>query len=216
MAPSCDVQCRFCNRSYPCVNESRPGVTAEVMAPREALEHLERRMERIPNISLVGIAGPGDPFANPDETLETLRLVREAFPELMPCVSSNGLNAMPYVDDVKRPGVSRVTITVNAVHPGIGALIYDHVEWGGEVLRGAAAAQILYEYRKMAVQALDFRGVRVKVNTVCIPGVNDLHIEEISRAVAVWGAGLHNVIPLIPAAGAAGLLGRDCRAEALR
>ena len=47
--------------------------------------------KRARNIAVMGIAGPGDPFANPEETMETLRLVRERFPKMMLCVATNGL-----------------------------------------------------------------------------------------------------------------------------
>ena len=80
VAPKCNIQCNFCDRRFNCVNESRPGVTCSVLTPRQALVYLRRAVERDPRMSVVGIAGPGDPFANADETMETLRLVREHFP----------------------------------------------------------------------------------------------------------------------------------------
>jgi nitrogen fixation protein NifB len=201
VAPRCNVQCRFCNRKYSCVNESRPGVTAQVMTPAEALEHLKRSMARVPNISVVGIAGPGDPFANPEETLETFRLVKEAFPDLMLCVSTNGLGVMRHVGALQRLGVAHVTVTVNAVDLDVGAQVYDWVKWGDRVFRGREAAHLLWDNQEMAIQALDFRDIVVKVNTVCIPGVNEDHVEAISETVSRLGASLHNVIPLIPTAG---------------
>ena len=89
VAPKCNVQCNFCNRKFDCVNESRPGVSSAVLSPGQALAYLEKMMEKMPNISVVGIAGPGDPFANPDETMETLRRVRERYPEMLLCVATN-------------------------------------------------------------------------------------------------------------------------------
>ena len=73
----------FCDRKYDCVNESRPGVTSSVLSPYQALDYLKRMVAREPRIAVMGIAGPGDPFANPDETMETLRLVRAAFPKML-------------------------------------------------------------------------------------------------------------------------------------
>ncbi len=34
-------------------------------------QYLDRALERVPYLKVVGIAGPGDPFANPEETMET-------------------------------------------------------------------------------------------------------------------------------------------------
>src|SRR5210317_2005581 len=74
VAPDCNVQCNFCDRQFNCVNESRPGVTTAVLSPHQALYYLDEALERDPRIAVVGIAGPGDPFACPEATLETLRL----------------------------------------------------------------------------------------------------------------------------------------------
>ena len=74
VAPDCNIQCNFCDRRFNCVNESRPGVTTSVLAPHQALGYLEQALVRDPRITVVGIAGPGDPFANVDATLQTLRI----------------------------------------------------------------------------------------------------------------------------------------------
>ncbi|HSQ40942.1 MAG TPA: nitrogenase cofactor biosynthesis protein NifB [Fibrobacteraceae bacterium] len=198
VAPRCNVQCRFCDRKYSCVNESRPGVTAKVMSPQEALEHLKWHVERLPNLSVVGIAGPGDPFANADLTLETLRLVRAEFPSMLLCVSSNGLGVLPYVDDLRDLEVSHTTITVNAVDPEIGARIYEWFRWEDQTLRGPEGAALLWERQRAAIRALVNAGMLVKVNTVCVPGINDHHVERIAQTVASLGVSLHNVIPMIP------------------
>ena len=31
VAPRCNLQCKFCNRKFDCVNESRPGVTSGIL-----------------------------------------------------------------------------------------------------------------------------------------------------------------------------------------
>ena len=100
VAPKCNIQCNYCDRKFDCMNESRPGVTSAVLEPKQALAYLDKVLERVPQLKVVGIAGPGDPFASPDETLETLRLVREKYPEMLLCVASNGLNVAPYAEEL--------------------------------------------------------------------------------------------------------------------
>ena len=63
VAPRCNIQCNFCNRKFDCVNESRPGVTSGVLTPHQAMAYLEEVFKIKKNIAVVGIAGPGDPFA---------------------------------------------------------------------------------------------------------------------------------------------------------
>ena len=91
VAPHCNIRCNYCNRKYDCVNESRPGVTSALLSPVQASLYMEKVLERETRIAVAGIAGPGDPFANPEETLQTLRLITEKFPHLLMCLSTNGL-----------------------------------------------------------------------------------------------------------------------------
>ncbi|WP_147820744.1 radical SAM protein [Salidesulfovibrio onnuriiensis] len=198
VAPRCNIQCNYCNRKYDCVNESRPGVSSAVLKPFQAAEYMDRVLERDVRITVAGIAGPGDPFANAPEVLETMRLLKERHPDLIFCLSSNGLNVPPYLDEIAALGVSHVTITINAVDPAIGARIYSWVKDGNVVYRGEQGAGILLERQLAAVRGLKERGVMVKVNTIIIPGVNEDHIPEVSRVAAELGADIQNLIPLKP------------------
>jgi nitrogen fixation protein NifB len=201
VAPKCNVQCNFCNRRFDCANESRPGVTSAVLSPTQALHYLSQVIEQTPDIAVVGIAGPGDPLANPTETLETLRLVRERFPEMLLCVATNGLALAPYVPELAELQVSHVTITINALDPEIGGQIYAWVREGNRVHRGRDGAARLLECQLQALETLKQHGITVKVNTLILPGVNDEHIAELSRQVAEMGADILNCVPLYPVAG---------------
>src|SRR5512145_1455090 len=164
VAPRCNIQCNFCNRKYDCVNESRPGVTSNILTPAQALVYLEQVVAEKPNITVTGIAGPGDPFANPDETLTTLHDVRARFPEMILCVASNGLNVQPYVDELAAVNLSHITITINALDPEIGARIYAWVRHEKRVHAGVEGARRLLEQQLASVKALKARGITVKVN----------------------------------------------------
>lgn len=200
VAAACNVQCGFCDRQYACVNESRPGVTAGLLSPEEALQAVARASAAMPHLSVVGIAGPGDPLANP-ATLVTLRRLQREFPQLLPCLSTNGLALPEHVDTLVALGVGHVTVTVNAVEPSIGARIYLHVTEAGERLTGTAAANCLLQRQEQGVRRLKALGVTVKINTVVIPGLNDSHVPAIAERVADWGVDLMNCLALLPVAG---------------
>ena len=117
VARECNIKCNYCNRKYDCVNESRPGITSAVLDPQQAVRYLEQVMAQSSNLTVAGIAGPGDAFATPEQTLETLRLVRKRFPAMLLCLATNGLNVEPYVPELAELQVSHVTVTVNAVDP---------------------------------------------------------------------------------------------------
>jgi nitrogen fixation protein NifB len=201
VAASCNVQCNFCDRRFDCLNETRPGVTSALLTPQQAVYYLERAVEKLPSIRVVGIAGPGDPFASPQETLETLRLVRRRFPEMLLCVASNGLEIGAYADQLSELQVSHVTLTVNAVDPAVGAQIYAWVRFGYRVLRKEEAAAALLERQRSSIAALKRHGIVVKINTIAMPGINDHHVGAVAREVASLGADLMNCIPLYPVEG---------------
>ncbi len=198
VAPKCNIQCNYCDRKFDCMNESRPGVTSAVLEPKQALAYLGKVLERVPQLKVVGIAGPGDPFASPEETLETLRLVREKYPEMLLCVASNGLNIAPYAEELGRLQVSHVTITVNTIDPAIGVKIYSWVRDHKTIYRGEAAARILWERQREAIQAVKAAGVLLKVNTILVPGVNDGHVAAVAQEMRALGADVMNCIPLYP------------------
>jgi nitrogen fixation protein NifB len=200
VAPRCNIQCNYCNRKYDCVNESRPGVASAVLKPHQAVEYMRRVLDLEPAIRVAGIAGPGDPLANPAETLETLRLMREHFPHLLFCLSTNGLGASAHLDDLAALGVTHATVTLNTVDPEIGARIYSFVRDGNVLYRGRAGAELLLSRQLEAIRGFAERGILVKVNTIVLPGINDAHLLEVARTARDLGATLMNLVPLHPTA----------------
>ncbi|MFH1061166.1 MAG: radical SAM protein [Pseudomonadota bacterium] len=195
VAPKCNLGCNYCNRKYDCVNESRPGVTSGVLAPHQALAYLDKVLAAEPRISVAGVAGPGDPMANPTETLTTLRLIREHFPQMLICLSSNGLAMPTHLEEVAKLA-THVTLTINAVNPDIGQKVYAWARDGKVIYRGRAAAELLWERQRESLVRLKEHGLTVKVNTIVIPGLNEDHVEEVARTVAGLGADLHNLMPI--------------------
>lgn len=201
VAPGCNISCNYCNRKFDCVNESRPGVTSEVLTPVQALEKFKLVKERIQNLSVVGIAGPGDALANWPKTRQAIELIKEEAPETVFCLSTNGLLLPDYAVEVFELGVRHVTVTLNALAPAIGALIYKHVNYRGHRYNNVEGAQVLLENQLRGIQYLTGKGTVVKVNTVMIKGVNDAHIPEIVKKARDLGAFITNIMPLIPAPG---------------
>ncbi|MDR0633460.1 MAG: nitrogenase cofactor biosynthesis protein NifB [Azoarcus sp.] len=197
VAPACNIQCHYCNRKFDCANESRPGVVSELLTPAQAARKVLAVGAAIPQMTVLGIAGPGDPLANPARTFETFRLVAARAPDIRLCLSTNGLNLPRYVEEICRHKVDHVTITINCLDPAIGAQIHPWIYWDHRRIRGAEGAAILVEQQQKGLEMLVARGILVKVNSVMIPGINDTHLKDVSRAVKAKGAFLHNVMPLI-------------------
>ena len=197
VAPACNIQCHYCNRKYDCSNESRPGVVSELLTPEEAIMKTKAVAANIPQMTVLGIAGPGDPLANPERTFQTFRGLSEQAPDIKLCVSTNGLALPEAVDELAKHNIDHVTITINCVDPAVGAKIYPWIYWNNKRIYGEKAAKILIKQQQKGLEMLVERGILVKVNSVMIPGVNDEHLKEVSRIVKEKGAFLHNVMPLI-------------------
>ncbi len=198
VAPHCNIQCNFCNRIYDCANENRPGVTAKVQSPDEAVEYVENLFKFRQDISVIGIAGPGDPMCDADKTLATFEKCKARFPHALLCLSTNGLSLPEYVDDIVRIGVSHVTVTVNAVTPEVGGKIYAWVRHGNRIYRGEEGARILGARQEEGIRKLKEARMIVKINTVVIPGVNMAHVPQIAKKAKEWQADIMNCMAMIP------------------
>ena len=199
VAPACNIQCNYCNRKYDCANESRPGVVSEKLTPEQAAKKVLAVASTIPQMTVLGIAGPGDPLANPEKTFKTFELVSHTAPDIKLCLSTNGLALPDHIDTIAKYKVDHVTITINMVDAEIGQHIYPWIFWKHKRYTGKAAAQILTDRQMQGLEMLTARGILCKVNSVMIPGINDKHLVEVNRAVKSRGAFLHNIMPLISA-----------------
>ena len=199
VAPGCNIECRFCDRKINEV-ENRPGVTSTVIKPEEACGYIRRALERCPELTVVGIAGPGDTLAT-NYALDTFRLVKKEFPRLIRCMSTNGLLLLERAEELVDVGIDTLTVTVNAVDPEIEAQLNNKIIYHGKIYTGVEAAEILIHNQiegiKKVMELSEGR-MLIKVNSVLCPGINDSHIEEIAYTVKDAGAHIYNIIPLIP------------------
>lgn len=196
VSPVCNIQCKFCKRDCNS-NEDRPGVANGILAPKDSVDTVRKALELCPQITVVGIAGPGDTLATP-HAIETFKLVNKAYPELIKCLSTNGLLLYRYAQELYDAGVRTVTVTVNGVDPDIQSQITSHIILDGKVYYGKEAAELLIANQLKGISKISSLGAIVKVNSVLIPGINEDHIEEIAETVKEAGATLYNIIPLIP------------------
>ena len=200
VAPRCNIQCNYCNRKFDCSNESRPGVTSVVLEPQQALQKVKAVKEAIPQLSVIGIAGPGDPLAN-EATFESLELIGKEMPGLTLCVSTNGLALPDCAQRLYDLGVRFVTVTMNCMDPKIGAKIYDAVVFDGKKYSGVEGAEILRDRQIEGIKKCVALGMLVKINIVMIPDINDSHIPDLVAYVRSLGIYMVNILPLIPVEG---------------
>lgn len=196
VSPGCNIACRFCDRTINDVDQ-RPGVTSKILQPEETIEIIRKSLELCPEITVAGIAGPGDTLAT-DKALETFRLIKEHFPQLIKCMSTNGLLLYERADEIIDVGIDSLTVTVNAIDPEIEAKLNKYIIYHGEKIEGVEGAKILIENQLKGIEKIAGAGITIKVNTVLVPEINGDHIEDIAKKVGELGASIYNIIPLIP------------------
>lgn len=196
VSPKCNISCRFCKR---CFNnsEERPGVSRTLLTPQRSIQIVEKALELCPEITVVGIAGPGDTLAT-DHAIETFELIHTRFPHLINCLSTNGLLLEEKAERVVAAGVKTVTVTVNAIDPVILDKICSGILYKDRFISGTEAAGILINAQLTGIRKIAGLGAVVKINSVLVPGVNDENIGEIAKLTSEAGASIVNIIPLIP------------------
>ncbi|MBF0165990.1 MAG: nitrogenase cofactor biosynthesis protein NifB [Alphaproteobacteria bacterium] len=199
VAPACNIQCNYCNRKFDCANESRPGVVSEKLTVEEGLQKVLAVAAKVPQMSVVGIAGPGDSLAGASapKTFALFKAVRAALPDVKLCLSTNGLALAEHVPQLQELGIDHITVTLNAVDAEVGEKIYPWIFWQGRRLTGREAAQTLLERQLLGIEKAVQAGMLVKINSVLIPGINDDHLPLVHKAVQERGVFLHNIMPLI-------------------
>jgi nitrogen fixation protein NifB len=200
VAPACNIQCNYCNRKYDCANESRPGVVSEKLTPEEATRKVLAVATEVPQLSVLGIAGPGDACYDFRKTRETFERVVKHIPDIKLCISTNGLALPDHVDTIANMNIDHVTLTINMVNPEVGLGIYPWIFYKNKRWTGLDASKILHERQMQGLEMLTERKILCKVNSVMIPGINDEHLVEVNQVVKKKGAFLHNIMPLISAA----------------
>lgn len=209
VSPDCNIQCRFCKRGFN-KRENRPGVSRRLLTPAEAVGKVAAAVKLCPEITVVGIAGPGDTLAS-DAALEVFEMIHQKFPHLINCLSTNGLLLAEKADRIIAAGVKTVTVTVNAVDHEVLTNICSSVRYHDQYLSGSQAARLLIAAQLAGIRQITSLGAVVKINTVLIPGINDGHVGQIAEATAAMGASLINIIPLIPQHELRGYPAPDCR-----
>lgn len=195
VSPTCNIQYRFCKRGLN-KRKRHSGEIYDLLSPEEAVEVVEKALELCPQITVAGIAGPGDTLAT-NHALETFELINRKFPQLINCLSTNGLLLKEKVERAVNAGVRTITVTVNSVNLEVMKNLFSYIMYNGQYITGELAARWLILAQLSGIEKASRLGAVVKINTFLVPGVNDRHIGEVARVTSEVGASLINVIPLI-------------------
>lgn len=198
VAPYCNVKCIFCDRSVgSSCHTSKPGYSASIMSPEEAITRTFSEIEKNPRLKIVAISGPGEPLAN-QETFTTLDAIRKKNEDLNFCLSTNGVLVNKTVFKLKELGFRSISISMSAILPETAAQVYEWALLDGEILRGYAMGESIISKQLAGIKMASDLGIFVKVNTIFMPTINSGDIDLLSKQVADSGAVLQNIVPLVP------------------
>jgi len=186
VAKACNIACKYCDRRYDCVNESRPGVTSKLLKPDQVIDYIKKCDTDENSIKVIGIAGPGEPLYN-KETFETLEIIRNNFDKII-CLSTNGLLLSEKLDQYGKFCHS-ITVTVNTLKAETVPRIYDSV---------LVPAEVFIAKQLEGIKKAKAIGMIVKINIVAIKAVNDYEVISIAKKMKGMGVDIVNIINLIP------------------
>ena len=200
VSPDCNIRCRFCRRGVDDGQGNGPGLTRSVLPVTKVAETVRRALLLCPELAVVGVAGPGDALAG-DQAIETFKIVREHFPQLMTCLSTNGLLLPERAPALIDAGVTFLTVTVNAATPETLTQLCGGILLDNTFHTGIAGAEQLLSRQEAGIKLAVKLGATVKINSVLVPGVNSAQIGQIARRTAAWGASRYEHHSVDPAMG---------------
>ncbi|HCC34670.1 MAG TPA: nitrogenase molybdenum-iron cofactor biosynthesis protein [Ruminococcaceae bacterium] len=200
IAKQCNTKCNYCKIALS-KGDQRPGVAERILAIDEIVPYINKSLARYKDCKIIGIAGPGDPLANPDELFAALELVSRYFPGFKKCICTNGFWLEDYVDQIRAARIDYMTLTMNAINADTLSKIYQFISYHGEQYEGAEAGRLILTLQKTALELLSLmQGLKIKVNIVFIPGVNDQEMDELIQFLCGYPVNIINIIPLLPVA----------------
>lgn len=169
------------------------------MKSDEAVKWFEEEYSRNPNLSVAGIAGPGEPLFN-QETFETLELLNQHFPNIIKCISTNGIELCSKIELLHQLHIDAVTVTINSVNIDTLKKIYSFVWYENKKYYDDDMAEIIYDSQRLGLMKLGKLDILTKINIIYMEGINSEEIPSLVKKLKQYNMIYVNLIPIIPRA----------------
>ncbi|TYQ17923.1 UNVERIFIED_CONTAM: nitrogen fixation protein NifB [Acetivibrio alkalicellulosi] len=201
IARKCNTKCNYCKMAFSKC-EIRPGVTEKILDVNDIPTYVNESLEIYNDCKIIGIAGPGDPLANPDDIFSALEIVSQNYPDFKKCMCTNGFGVEDCVDKIKEVGVDYITLTINSINVSTLSKIYKFIYYRGEYYEGESAGQLILRLQKSALDILsNIEDLKIKINIVFIPGINNGEINNLIQFLYKYKIDIINIIPLLSVEG---------------
>lgn len=164
-----------------------PGQTRQqALAPLDALNMIRKHLSTT-RLSEVILNGSGDPLADIENTLETIGLIRNQFPDLPLVLSTSGINGSRYCNRLADAGLNRIELQVNAVREQTITRLYDWIRPGKKTIPLARAAAVLAKEQRHCITTCGEVGIDVSIRTTVYCGYNFDEVGTIAAKFAELG-----------------------------
>ena len=170
-----------------------PGVADRCLQTEaELVDYLDRQTKIHQRARIIGVSGPGDPLADPSGLSNLLSVIEERFSDhkLCLCTSGQGFDAVRPIL-FNNSNLSYITFTVNTLRPETAAKIYNT---RSNKMTGVDIADAFLDEQERAVRACVEAGLRVKINTIFLPGLNADEIIDLFKFYSDLGVGVLNLL----------------------
>lgn len=165
------------------------------LLPLEALQSLDVSILQGNVPDLIELSGTGDPLADPERTLEALRMIHQKYPEIALGMTTLGIGGEAFATFLFAQGLTKTTMQIDAVDPEVAQKLYAWIRPGKKTLPLDRAVEVLVDEQARALRSFSDAGIEVTVRTTVYPGYNDKHIDQVAYRVAKLGAKALMIVP---------------------
>lgn len=164
-------------------------VRSNCMLPHESLAWIDDQTEILgKGDHVISIAGPGDPLATPEETLHTMGVISQKYPDARFALRTLGIGGAKYAQLLAEAGVAYVELVMDAVTVEVLASMYLWIRPGRKTLPMGKAAAVLFEEQRHAVEALKEYGITVCGSITLYPEYNLDQVTPVCELLKELGA----------------------------
>lgn len=196
IAKVCKMGCKYCNYmvdgNLNLDTNNRPGASTFIINDKEGIKsYLKEKTKIFPNIDIIGVSGPGDPLDN-IEIIKILNdVINEDYKNYKLCICSCGYNYNNVINRIEELNkLSYITITINTLNINKMKHLYRSVE------NGFLKAEKIIEQQLNMIKDMKKRNIKIKVNTIYIPTINNEEINEMYSILLKIGVDCFNLLPL--------------------
>jgi len=192
LAVSCKLRCGYCSYSNNgnILCDSLPGASNLSLSTHEDISNwLQDKVKKNPDVRIIGVAGPGDPLLNPIQLEMFFEIINQHYCDYTVCLCSSGLNFKeiePLL--IGQKTLKYITFTINSINPKTINKIYFPSKMQFN-------AELFIEEQNYAVNRCIENNIKVKVNSVYLPTINDDEIYHLYDFYSKLGVNIFNLIP---------------------